>query len=342
MTETQIGSIGDLTLELGGVLRDAKLAYVTYGRLAEAGHNAILLTHGYTSSHTFAEPGAASAEGSWSEMVGPGRPIDTDRYFVVSTNMLGSSYGSTAPRSLDPATARAYGPDFPPITLGDIVTAQRSLLDRLGVHGLVAVIGPSYGGFQAFAWGITFPDFMRGLVVAVSGLGSPSAADPGKLRRELSAQPGWNGGRYDESFAGPMAALRERTLRGYGIEAQLMERFPDQAARDAEIRRLAGAWAEAFDANSMLALGDAMTRFKPAAMLHRIKAPVLLALSRTDALFPPSSAPGVMAALRDAGVTAKYVEIDSEYGHLASGMDAAKWAPELRAFLEGLAQNPGP
>jgi homoserine O-acetyltransferase len=337
MTETQIGSIGDLTLELGGLLPDAKLAYVTYGRLAEDGRNAILLTHGYTSSHLFAEPGAASAEGSWSELVGPGRPIDTDTYFVVSSNMLGSSYGSTAPRSLDPASGRTYGPDFPPITLGDIVTAQRALLDRLGVQGLVAVIGPSYGGFQAFAWGIHFPDFMRGLVVAVSGLGSPSAADPDRLRRDLSAQPGWKGGRYDEDFAGPMAALRERTLRGYGIEAQLMERFPDPAARDSEIRRLSRAWAEAFDANSLLALGDAMVRFKPTPMLNRIKARVLLALSRTDALFPPSSAAAAMTALREAGVTATYVEIDSEHGHLASGMDAAKWAPALKAFLEELA-----
>ncbi len=337
MTETQTCSIGDLALELGGILRDTKLAYVTYGQLAEDGRNAILLTHGYTSSHSFAEPSAASAEGSWSELVGPGRPIDTDRYFVVSSNMLGSSYGSTAPRSLDPATGRAYGPDFPPITLGDIVTAQRMLLDRLGVQGLVAVVGPSYGGFQAFAWGIAFPDFMRGLVVAVSGLGSPSTTDPDKLRRELSAQPGWNGGRYDESFAGPMTALRERTLRGYGIEAQLMKRFPDSTARDAEIRRLARTWAEAFDANSLLVLGDAMTRFKPTPLLPRIQARVLLSLSRTDALFPPSSAPTVMTALREAGVTSSYVEIDSEYGHLASGMDAAKWAPALRAFLEELA-----
>src|SRR5258705_5145626 len=148
MTETSIGSIGDLPLRHGGVLRDAGLAYVTYGALAPDRRNAVLLTHGYTSSHRFAEGGAA-AEGSWAPLVGPGRAIDTDRFFVVSSHMLGSSYGSTGPASIDPRTGRAYRPDVPPITLGDIVTAQRRLLGQLGVRELAAVGRPSYRGFQA-------------------------------------------------------------------------------------------------------------------------------------------------------------------------------------------------
>lgn len=337
MTRTHMARIGDLELELGGTLPDVVLAYVTYGQLAPDGRNAILLAHGYTSSHLFAEPDEAAAEGSWSELVGAGRPIDTDRYFVVSSNMLGSSYGSTSPRSTNPVTGGPYGPDFPPFTLCDIVTAQRKLLDHLGVDHLVAVVGPSYGGFQAFAWGIAFPDFMSGLVAAVSGLGSPTAVSPDQLRLEFSSVPGWNNGRYDPAFlVEPMCALRERTLRAYGFEAHLLERIPDQAERNAMIQRSARGWAQAFDANSMLALGDAMCRFRPITDLHRIRARVLLALSKTDALFPPSLAPAVMTEFHKAGVRADYVEIDSEHGHLASGSDAAKWEPALRTFIEHL------
>jgi homoserine O-acetyltransferase len=338
MTETLIADVSDLRLELGGVLPGAQLAYVTYGQLASGGDNAILLTHGYTSSHLHAEGGPGASEGSWSGLVGPGRAIDTEKYFVVSSNMLGSSFGSTAPRSIDPATGRPYGPEFPPITLTDIVTAQKFLLDRLGVTRLVAVVGPSYGGFQALAWGITFPGFARGLGVVVSGLRSPSSVDPGRLRRELAALPGWNGGHYYDTggLVEPMTALRERTLRGYGIEAQLFSRFPDAAARDAEIRRIARGWAEAFDAHSLLVLGEASARYDAAPALGRIRAKVFYVLSSTDALFPPSQAPATMAAFRAAGVEAEYFALESEHGHLASGRDAAKWVPALRGFLEGL------
>ena len=155
MSKTQLAQIGDLPLRSGGTLRAAELAYVTYGALAPDGRNAVLMTHGYTSSHLFADGG--TAEGDWSTLVGPGRPIDTDRLYVVSSNMLGSSFGSTAPRSTNPATGRPYGPDFPRLTVADIVAAQRRLLDQLGVKHLVAVVGPSYGGAQAFTWAPNTP-----------------------------------------------------------------------------------------------------------------------------------------------------------------------------------------
>src|SRR5215831_13575359 len=106
---------------------------------------------------------------------GPGKPIDTERYFVISSNMLGSSYGTTAPRSIDPRTGKPYGPHFPPITLGDIVTVQRRLLEKLGINRLLAVVGPSYGGMQAFSWATEFPDFMQGTVAVVTSLGPPPA-----------------------------------------------------------------------------------------------------------------------------------------------------------------------
>lgn len=334
---TQYQSIGDLPLRLGGTLRDARLAYVTLGRLAPDGGNAVLMTHGYTSSHDYILGGAGASEGSWATLVGPGRAIDTDRWFVVSSNMLGSSFGSTAPRSPSPATGRAYGPDFPPIVLPDIVAAQRRLLDALGVTGLVAVIGPSYGGFQAFTWGVEYPDFMKGLVPVVTGLAS-RAVDIDATEAFLARDPNWNGGHYYEAggILATMTELRADTLRRYGIDETLRPGFPDDAARDAEIRRMARAWAEAADGHSLLALGRAMNHYDVRPDLARIRAKVLYVLSRTDRLFPPSLAPGVMAALAAAGVEATYAEIDSEHGHLASGSDAAKWQPALRRFLATL------
>ena len=337
MAESSIAAVGDIPLRLGGTLRAAELAYVTYGTLAPDGRNAVLLTHGYTSSHLFADGGGAS-EGTWAELVGPGRPIDTDRCFVVSSNMLGSSYGSTAPRSIDPTSGRRYGPKFPALTVADIVAAQRLLLERLGVKHLIAVVGPSYGGVQAFTWGVEYPDFMTGLVPVVTGVRSPEVGSVERLRARFSADPNWNGGNYYDNggITGTMTALREETLRNYGIEAQLADRFPDPAALAAEVTRQARAWAGEFDANSMLALGAASRLYYLTAELARIKARVLYVLSRTDKVFPPSLAPGVMAALHAAGVRADYVEIDSDHGHSASGTEAAKWAPALRAFMTAL------
>src|SRR5262249_20935889 len=161
----------------------------------------------YTSSHLFAEPEpGGGAWGSWAPLVGPGRAVDTDRFFVVSSNMLGSSYGSTSPRSLDPATGQPYGPDFPRITVADMVRAQRRLLEALGVRELVAVVGPSYGGFQAFTWAVEFPDFMRGIAPVTTAPSTGRAVDVAALRRLLAADPGWNDGRYHGSD-GPLMTM---------------------------------------------------------------------------------------------------------------------------------------
>lgn len=332
MTDTSIGSVGDLALRHGGQLRDARLAYVTYGTLAPDGRNAVLLTHGYTSSHLFADDGAV--DGSWAPLVGPGRTIDTDRMFVVSSNMLGSSYGSTGPSSVDPATGRTYGPDFPPITLGDIVGAQRRLLDGLGVRELAAVIGPSYGGFQAFAWGIEFPDFVRALVPVTTAPRIAGGIAVEALRGRLSADPRWRGGRYEPgALVDTMTAIRQDTLRRYGIEAMLAARIADPAARAAALYATARSWAEVFDPHALLVLGAAANEFDATQSFARIRARVLFILSTTDALFPPTLAPEVMSALRAAGVDASYQELESPYGHLAPGPDAAKWAPALARFL---------
>jgi homoserine O-acetyltransferase len=150
--------------------------------------------------------------------------------------------------------------------------------------------------------------------------------------------PNWNGGDYYDhgGVRETLAALRVDTLTRYGLATSLSERFPDPAARDAELRRIASAWADVFDANSLFILGDAMATYDVAKDYGRIKVPVLYVLSRTDALFPPGLAPGVMAGMLGAGIDAQYVEIDSDHGHLASGTDAAKWAPALRSFIRKL------
>jgi homoserine O-acetyltransferase len=328
-------------LESGGMLPEMALMFDTYGRLAPDGVNAILVTHGYTGSHRAAGPPTPinPAGGWWKGLIGPGLPIDTERYFVVSSNMLGSSYGSTGPSSVNPATGKPYGPDFPDISLGDIVRAQRLLLDSLGVRHLVAVAGQSFGGFQAFQWAISYPDFMEGIVASVTapkGLGGEGSLRA--LLAQLAADPAWNGGWHYERGGIPatMIALRLETLSRYGTNEILTATVADPAARQARLREMAERWAHEFDPNALVTLRKAMVRFDAEGDLAKIRARVLYVLSRTDVLFPPSIAADVMAKLGAAGVDATYVEIDSDFGHLASGADCAKWAPALKAFLDRL------
>src|SRR5947209_3758067 len=253
--------------------------------------------------------------------------------------MLGSSYGSTNPASLDPAIGKPYGPEFPPITLADIVHAQRRLLDHLGVKHLVVVAGPSFGGYQAFQWAVTFPDFMDGIVAAVTapkGSGGERAVQD--LVAQLAKHPNWNGGFYYDKggIRSAMVEFRVATLKRYGIEQQLMERYSDSTARESALRMLAERWADAFDGNSLIALRRVAAQFDAERDLSSIKAKVLYVLSTTDRLFPAAIGPGVMQRLTAAGVDATYFELESDKGHLASGVDAVKWAPILRAFLQRL------
>ena len=331
----------DFSLERGGSLPETTLIFDTYGRLAPDGANAILVTHGYTGSHRAAGPPtpANPAGGWWKGLIGPGLAIDTERYFVVSSNMLGSSYGSTGPGSLDPATGKPYGPAFPDITLGDIVRGQRLMLDGLGVRHLVAVAGQSFGGFQAFQWAVAYPDFMDGIVASVTApRGFGGEASVKALLAQLAADPDWNGGWHYErgGMRDTMTTLRMDTLRRYGMGDILAATIPDPAEREARMREMAERWAREFDPNSLVTLRKAMVRFDAEPDLAKIRARVLYVLSRTDVLFPPTLAPDVMAKLRAAGVDATYVEIDSDFGHLASGADCARWAEALRGFLDGL------
>lgn len=338
-TRTEYFETTNHRLELGGLLPRVRIAYEAYGKLAPDGRNAVLLTHGFTSSHHAAgrNPENGNAPGWWNGLVGPGKAIDADRLFVVATNMLGSSYGSTNAKDIDPATGRPYGPTFPDITVSDIVGVQRLLLEQLGVRHLVAVAGNSYGGFQAFQWAVDHPDFMDAIVAAVTAPASPRRAYPELLAR-ISADPNWNDGwYYDQGGVGEtMRAIRYETLKRYGADEVLADEGLDPAARDQRMRAQADAWAARFDAHSLLILRKAADRFDTTGDFARIRAKVLYVIARTDVLFPPSLAPDVMARLAAAGIDARYFEIDTEYGHTASGADWPKWQEPLRQFLAPL------
>ncbi|HTV43772.1 MAG TPA: alpha/beta fold hydrolase [Stellaceae bacterium] len=331
-------SIQDFRLQNGTVMPAVDIAYETYGRLAGDGRNAVLITHGYTSSHHAAgrNPANGNQPGSWDGLIGPGKAIDTDKLFVVASNMLGSSYGSTNGASLDPRTGKPYGPDFPAITVRDIVAAQKQLLDGLGVRHLVAVAGPSYGGYQAFQWAVAYPLMMDAIVAVVTAPQARNADERlAELEARLATDPQWNGGRYYDRGGAKTALteLRYDTMIGYGYSEQLAGRYPDKAEREQVIRRLAADWARNWDANSLVILRRATIGFDTVKDFAKIRAKILYVLCRTDKLFPPAIAPQTMKDLAAAGVDARYFEIDSELGHSASGPEHAKWSPVLREFL---------
>jgi homoserine O-acetyltransferase/O-succinyltransferase len=338
--EDRYFEIRDFRLQNGAVIPRVRIAYETYGTLAADGSNAVLITHGYTNHHHAAgrNPANGGQPGWWDGLIGPGKAIDTGRLFVVSSNMLGSSSGSTNGASINPETGKPYGPDFPAITVRDIVAAQKAMLDGLGVKHLVAVAGPSFGGYQAFQWAVSYPDLLDAIVAVVTAPMARGNVEQSlaELNGRLATDPEWNGGWYYESGGAKTALteLRVETLKRYGIEAALADRYPDRGAREAEIRRQAADWARRFDANSLIILRRATVGYDTVKDFRKIKAKVLYILCRTDRLFPPEIAPGVMNALAAAGVDARYFEIDSELGHSASGPEHAKWSPVLREFLK--------
>jgi homoserine O-acetyltransferase/O-succinyltransferase len=340
--EDRFFTLRDFPLANGTVMPEATIAYETYGRLAPHGRNAMLVTHGYTGSHHAAgrNPANGNQPGSWDGLIGPGKAIDTDRLFVVASNMLGSSFGSTNAASINPAIGEPYGPDFPAIAIRDIVAAQKALLDSLGVKHLVAVAGPSYGGYQAFQWAVAYPDFMDAIVPVNTAPWASVNTDKQleEVTARLATDPQWHGGRY-YGKGGAKSALTEirvDTLKRYGIEANLTPRYPDPAEREAAIRAQAANWARNWDANSLIILRRALLGFDTRPDFHKIKAQVLYVLCRTDALFPPKIGPAVMQALDEAGVTARFFELDSDLGHSSSGPEHAKWSPVLREFLAPL------
>ena len=326
-------SIGPYTLESGVTLPEVVVGYVTYGTLAADGANAILVTHGYTSGPSMLTPGHHVAESSWAPMLEPGRPLDARRHFVVCANMLGSSYGTTGPGNLNPATDRPWGQDFPDITLGDIVGVQRRLLDALGVRHLRAVVGPSYGGWQALQWALQYPGHMDAIGVLMSGLTHPPGLSAAGTLAKLAASPEWHDGRY-HAHGGMVRTLfdtRMATLRNYGFDALLASSIPDPVQRQRAIEAPCQAWAEAFDPMSLVVLARAAERFDVRQRLAQVGVRTLFVVGSTDAVFPPD--PAVRALLDTLSVPLRYRVLESPYGHMASGVEWRRLQPDLRWML---------
>ncbi len=326
----------DFKLASGVVLAEATCGYRRLGRLNADSDNAVLVLHGYTTGPAMLDAGSNAAEGSWSDLVGPGRPIDTERWLVVCPNMLGSCYGSTGPGSIDPGTGRRYGIDFPLITVSDIVNLQKGLLDALGVRHLAAVTGPSLGGYQALQWAASYPAMVGRVVAAVSAPYNPAGVGQlAALLDQLNKQATWRAGHPEPgAMFNWLTQMRVATLTRYGIDAELTPEFPEASMRAAELLRLAREWAQGFEPGSLLTLAQAAESFDLRGQLDNIRAPLLLVQSRSDQVFSPELTRTFAPLLSAAGIPWSYVELDSDKGHLASGADSSLWSEVLRRFMD--------
>ncbi len=336
-----------LSLQHGGQFGPVTLGYETWGTLNAAGDNAILITHALTGSahaHDVEQPDDPKAAW-WNPLIGPGRPFDTLRYFVICSNILGSCYGSTGPSSLDPRTGQPYGMRFPIITIRDMVNAQHHLLQRLGVHQLAMVAGGSIGGQQALEWAVTYPELVRNVAVvaATPALTAQAIAFNEVERQAIMADPLWQGGDYTPG-QGPttgLAIARMLAMITYQSEEAMELRFARQPARrlgvpsPSNITDIGGRFdvesylyyqgaslARRFDANSYLYLSRAMDLFDISedypsleAALSRIQGKALFVGIRSDFLFPAAQVRWLAEKLKVAGGDATYVELDSPHGH---------------------------
>ncbi len=324
----------NFNLTSGTVLPELTIGYETWGTLSEDGDNAILLCHGYTN-----HPHAGGDENGWfHNLMGPGKPVDTDKYFVVCSNMLGSSYGTSGPGSINPDTGKPYGPDFPAYSTRDMVEAQRTLIDTLGIKQLKAVMGYSYGGHLTFMWGAAYPDRMRCLV-PIAGVieRKQTPEDIARIRARFEDCPGWNNGHYYDNEPGggvheKMIEARMETLMKYGQGTYLAAQGHDLESASAIIRERATVWAGQFDANSLSILYQAGIGSK--ADVAKIKAPLLNALSRTDSVVDVALGQPTVDQLKSHGCDATFLEIDTEYGHAGPMLDAHLWADDLQDFLD--------
>jgi homoserine O-acetyltransferase/O-succinyltransferase len=326
--------IGPLDLELGGRLDAVTIAYRTWGRLNDSASNAVLVLHALTGDSQ-----SAGSGGWWSPLIGPGRAIDTDRAFVVCANILGGCQGTTGPASDDPLTGRPYGMRFPLITIGDIVNAQRALVERLGIRRLVA-IGGSIGGFQALEWATRHPDLVSGTVpVAATGALDAQGVAMNEIgRRAIMADPDWRGGAYAAEGVFPTRGLSIARMVGM-VTYHSKESMDLRFSRNLATRPiLYPAFGPTFDVEGYLHYhGDALTqRFDPNSYLYltramdlydigrnggelewlsRIASPVHLVGIRSDWLFPAQAIRDFEGRMLRLGKDVTYREIDSPHGH---------------------------
>src|SRR5262245_53622849 len=373
-----------LVLDSGRTLHPIRIAYETYGRLSPARDNVILVCHalsGDAHAAGFANLpivestrdgfGAEDRDGAagrglgwWDGMIGPGKAFDTDRYFVVSTNLLGGCRGTTGPSSINPVTVKPYGSDFPVITVADMVRCERAFLAELGIVRLAAVAGGSLGGMQALEWAILFPDQVEAIVVIASthALQPQGVAWNAIARDAIMRDPAWNGGHYYGTGRSPDAGMGLARMVGhitYLSAPALSEKFgrrlqfaddirytitEPEFAVESYLRHQADAFVRRFDANTYLYTSRALTYFDLARQhgagslaraLAGVSARTLLIAFSSDWLYPPSASREIEDALLARGKPVELHVIQAPDGHDCCLLEEARQTPIIRRFLAG-------
>jgi len=357
-----------LGLECGGSLPEVTVVYETYGRLSPRADNAILICHALSGDSHVARHTPDDDPGWWDIAVGPGKAIDTDRYFVICPNLLGGCRGTTGPNTANPATGRPYGADFPTITVGDMVAVQQRLIDHLGIAALLAVTGGSLGGYQALAWATRLPDRVRGCAALATSarLTSQALAFDVIARNAIVRDPNFADGQYYGQGAGPTVGLALARMLGhitYLSREAMTEKFdtdrlqPRDVATDFEKKFSVGSYlayqgdkfVERFDANSYISLSMAMDLFdlggtpdKLAAALAPSRCRWLVLSYTSDWLFPPFQSRELVDALLASNKPVTYCNVKSACGHDAFLLpdDLAAYGTMLAGFLANLNGQP--
>jgi homoserine O-acetyltransferase len=353
-----------LPLQRGGHFGPVTLAYETWGTLNAERDNAVLITHALTGSshaHDVERPDDVKAAW-WNPLIGPGRPFDTTRYFVICSNVLGGCYGSTGPSSLDPHTGKPYGMRFPLVTIRDMVRAQHMMIEHLGVRQLAMVAGGSIGGQQALEWAVAYPELVRkvGVVAATAALTAQAVAFSEVERQAIMADPRWLGGNYAPG-QGPesgLAIARMLAMITYQSEEAMELRFARKRARNTSVASPSRfpdlgerfdvegylyyqgeALVRRFDANSYLYISRAMDLYDVSegypsleAALRRIRSKALFVGIRSDFLFPAVHVRHLADSVRAVGGDATYVELDSPHGHDAFLKEWEQMAAALQSI----------
>lgn len=353
-----------MTLACGATIGPVTLAYETCGRLNEDRTNAILILHALSGDAHVAGTYTESDDkpGWWDFMVGPGKGIDTDRHFVICTNILGSCMGSTGPASIDPATGRPYGLDFPVVTIADMVDAQKELMDHLGVHRLQAVIGGSIGGMQALEWSVRYPDRVASAVLlATTTRHSALAIAFNEVARQaIMADPNWNGGNYHDGkkpdlglavarMIGHITYLSDESMRlKFGRRLQDKADFSFNFDADFQVesylRHQGRKFVDRFDANAFLYITKAADYFdlerhygggSAVAAFAGARARFLVLSFTSDWLYPTYQSRAMVKAMKKNGLAVSFCEIEAQWGHDAFLLPSHRLSGIMKGFLDG-------
>ncbi len=358
-----------LVLDSGAKLGPYTIAYQTYGKLNAARTNAVLICHALTGDQYVADPHPVTGKpGWWSTLVGPGKVLDTDRYFLIGSNVLGGCMGSSGPMEINSATGRPWGLSFPLITIADIVRAQKQLIDHLGIESLFCVIGGSMGGMQVLQWAASYPDrvFAAVPIATAARHSAQNIAFHEVGRQAIMADPEWAQGNYQELGRRPsrglavarMAAhityLSEQALhRKFGRELRDRENlsygFDADFQVESYLRHQGISFVERFDANSYLYITRACDYFDLAAEHGGVLANAFRGTNTrfcvisftSDWLYPTSENRMIVHALNAAAANVSFVEVETDKGHDAFLLDEPEFFATLRGFLDGCAERRG-